>query len=286
MCGIVGYIGKGCAKDVVLDGLGKLEYRGYDSAGIALLDKGRLAVEKIAEIQDENNKSKIAKLQDLLKEKYLDANVAIGHTRWATHGTPSILNAHPHVSNDGMIAVVHNGIVENYSELKEMLLKKHNIRCKSETDSEVIAQLLSVFCADGLDLVDAMLKATGMMKGAYAIGAIYKNDENKIVGYRKDAPLIACHTDEGTFIASDMTALLKHSKDVYFLDDDELVVCKADSMQILNRDKEVVEKEIFHIDWNIETAEKGGYDHFMLKEIHDQPDVLEDTLSRRLDSNG
>lgn len=286
MCGIVGYIGKGCAKDVVLDGLGKLEYRGYDSAGIALLDKGRLAVEKIAEIQDENNKSKIAKLHDILKEKYLDANVAIGHTRWATHGTPSILNAHPHVSNDGMIAVVHNGIVENYSELKEMLLKKHNIRCKSETDSEVIAQLLSVFCADGLDLVDAMLKATGMMKGAYAIGAIYKNDENKIVGYRKDAPLIACHTDEGTFIASDMTALLKHSKDVYFLDDDELVVCKADSMQILNRNKEVVEKEIFHIDWNIETAEKGGYDHFMLKEIHDQPDVLEDTLSRRLDSNG
>ena len=158
MCGIVGYIGKGCAKDVVLDGLGKLEYRGYDSAGIALLDKGRLAVEKIAEIQDESNKSKISKLHDILKEKYSDANVAIGHTRWATHGTPSVLNAHPHVSNDGMIAVVHNGIVENYSELKEMLLKKHNIRCKSETDSEVIAQLLSVFCADGLDLVDAMLK--------------------------------------------------------------------------------------------------------------------------------
>ena len=286
MCGIVGYIGNDSAKDIVLDGLAKLEYRGYDSAGIALLDEGNLFVKKIAEDNDEKSKSKIAKLKAVLKEQFLDANVAIGHTRWATHGAPSVLNAHPHVSEDGNIAVVHNGIVENYSELREMLLEKYNIKCKSETDTEVIAQLLSVFCAEGLDLVDAMLKATSMMKGAYAIGAIYKNDEHKIVGYRKDAPLIACHTGEGSFIASDMTAILKHSKDVYFLDDDELVICEPDSMQILDRNKNKVDKNIFHIDWNIETAEKGGYDHFMLKEIHDQPEVLEDTLARRLDNEG
>ena len=286
MCGIVGYIGNDSAKDIVLDGLAKLEYRGYDSAGIALLDEGNLFIKKIAEDNDEKSKSKIAKLKAVLKEQFLDAKVAIGHTRWATHGAPSVLNAHPHVSKDGNIAVVHNGIVENYSELREMLLEKYKIKCKSETDTEVIAQLLSVFCAEGLDLVDAMLKATSMMKGAYAIGAIYKNDEHKIVGYRKDAPLIACHTGEGSFIASDMTAILKHSKDVYFLDDDELVICEPDSMQILDRNKNKVDKKIFHIDWNIETAEKGGYDHFMLKEIHDQPAVLEDTLARRLDNEG
>ena len=286
MCGIVGYIGNDSAKDIVLDGLAKLEYRGYDSAGIALLDEGNLFIKKIAEDNDEKSKSKIAKLKAVLKDQFLDAKVAIGHTRWATHGAPSVLNAHPHVSEDGNIAVVHNGIVENYSELREMLLEKYNIKCKSETDTEVIAQLLSVFCAEGLDLVDAMLKATSMMKGAYAIGAIYKNDDHKIVGYRKDAPLIACHTGEGSFIASDMTAILKHSKDVYFLDDDELVICEPDSMQILDRNKNKVDKKIFHIDWNIETAEKGGYDHFMLKEIHDQPEVLEDTLARRLDNEG
>lgn len=286
MCGIVGYIGNDSAKDIVLDGLAKLEYRGYDSAGIALLDEGNLFVKKIAEDNDEKSKSKIAKLKEVLKGQFLDANVAIGHTRWATHGAPSVLNAHPHLSEDGNVAVVHNGIVENYSELREMLLEKYNIKCKSETDTEVIAQLLSVFCAEGLDLVDAMLKATSMMKGAYAIGAIYKNDEHKIVGYRKNAPLIACHTGEGSFIASDMTAILKHSKDVYFLDDDELVICESDSMQIFDRNKNKVDKKIFHIDWNIETAEKGGYDHFMLKEIHDQPAVLEDTLARRLDNEG
>lgn len=285
MCGIVGYIGKNSARKVVIDGLAKLEYRGYDSAGIALIDNDKLAVEKIAETEDKR-KSKILQLDEKLGNKYLDAQIAIGHTRWATHGAPSVLNAHPHVSNDGKVAVVHNGIVENYTELRETLVDKYNIHCKSETDTEVIAQLLSVFCADGMTLSEAMIKATSMMKGAYAIAAIYEGDDTEIVGYRKDAPMIVCHTDEGSFIASDMTAVLRYTKDVYFLEDDEMVVCKDDSMEILDRDMKVVPKEVFHVDWSIEAAEKGGYDHFMLKEIHDQPAVLGDTLSRRLTSDG
>ena len=285
MCGIVGYIGKDSARNVVIDGLAKLEYRGYDSAGIALIDKGKLAVEKIAETEDKK-KSKILQLDERLGDKYLDSKMAIGHTRWATHGAPSVLNAHPHLSNDGKIAVVHNGIVENYTELREKLSEKYDIHCKSETDTEVIAQLLSVFCAEGMSLAEAMLKATSMMKGAYAIAAIYEEDDTEIVGYRKDAPMIVCHTKDGSFIASDMTAVLKYTKDVYFLDDDEMVVCKADSMEIFDRNMKKVEKDAFHVDWSIEAAEKGGYDHFMLKEIHDQPDVLGDTLSRRLTSDG
>lgn len=285
MCGIVGYIGKDNAKKVVIGGLAKLEYRGYDSAGIALLDRGNLEIEKIAETEDKK-KSKILQLDEMVGDKYKDAKVAIGHTRWATHGAPSVLNAHPHISNDGKVAVVHNGIVENYAELREKLLEKYNIHCKSETDTEVIAQLLSVFCAGGMNPAEAMLEATSMMKGAYAIAAIYEGDETEIVGYRKDAPMIVCHTDEGSFIASDMTAVLKYTKDVYFLEDDEMVICRADSMDIFDRNMNKVQKKAFHVDWSIEAAEKGGYDHFMLKEIHDQPTVLGDTLSRRLTSDG
>lgn len=285
MCGIVGYIGKNNAKDIVLDGLAKLEYRGYDSAGFALINNGKIASEKIAE-SDDKNKSKIAQLKEVTANKYNDANMAIGHTRWATHGVPSVLNAHPHISNDGKIAIVHNGIIENYVEIREELAKDYGIRCKTETDSETIAQLLSVFCAEGLNLVDAMFKASEKMKGAYAIGAIHEEEPTRIVGYRKDAPMIVCHNEEGSFIASDMTAVLKYSKDVVFLEDDDLVICEADSMKIFDKNRQQVNRESFHVDWSIEAAEKGGYDHFMLKEIHDQPEVLRDTLARRITESG
>jgi len=273
MCGVVGYIGGGNAGEIIIDGLKKLEYRGYDSAGIALNIDGKLVVEK--------RKGRIANLEEAMQGGNFMSHVGIGHTRWATHGAPSDVNAHPHFSMDKKIAIVHNGIIENYLEIKEWLIKEHGIEFKSETDSEVIAQLLSVFY-DG-DLEAAMYKAVDMMRGAYAVGAMAADEPDKIVATRKDAPLIAGIGQGCNFIASDIPALLKHVRELFLIENGETVVLTKNDIKIYNEDRKQVRRDVFHVTWDADSAEKEGYDHFMLKEIHEQPKGLSETLLRRLD---
>ncbi|MDO4481372.1 MAG: glutamine--fructose-6-phosphate transaminase (isomerizing) [Bacillota bacterium] len=275
MCGIVGYIGDGNAKDIIIDGLKRLEYRGYDSAGIAVHKDGNLVVRK--------HIGRISNLEDMIQGENLDSPVGIGHTRWATHGAPSDINAHPHSSRDGRIAVVHNGIIENYVKLKQWLRENHNIEFKSETDTEVIAQLIGVFY-DG-DLLDAVYKAVDMMEGAYAIGVIAADEPDKIVAVRRDAPLIVGLGNNCNFIASDIPALLKHVRKIYLIENNETVVITKNSAKILNEERKEVKRDVFNVTWDADAAEKEGYDHFMLKEIHEQPKGIYETLMRRLDEN-
>ena len=204
MCGIVGYIGKDNAKDIIIDGLKKLEYRGYDSAGIAIVRDGKLEIKK--------HVGGIANLENLIGDDPMTSHIGIGHTRWATHGAPSDLNAHPHGSQDGKIAIIHNGIIENYHELKEELIREHNIKFKSETDSEVIAQLIGVIYQEKKDLLESVFAAVDRMRGAYAIVAIAEDEPDKIVAVRKDAPLIVGLGKGSNFVASDIPALLKYVK--------------------------------------------------------------------------
>ncbi len=277
MCGIVGYVGNGSAREIIIDGLKKLEYRGYDSSGIALCRNGKIEIRKCV--------GRISNLEALLgKEKELDAHVGIGHTRWATHGAPSDINAHPHANGDGSIAIVHNGIIENYVELKEWLAREHGVTFRSETDSEVIAHLVGVFYNG--DLEDAVHKAVDRMRGAYALCVIAKDEPDKIVAVRKDAPLIAGIGHGCNFIASDTAAFLKHTREAYLIENNEMIVVTADQIRIYDAEHKPVHREIFHITWDAHTAEKDGYDHFMLKEIHEQPKGLYETLHRRIDENG
>jgi len=276
MCGIVGYIGNESARDIIIDGLKKLEYRGYDSSGIALYKDGKIQVRKSA--------GRISNLEKMIKDEDFDSNVGIGHTRWATHGAPSDINAHPHSNMDNSIAVVHNGIIENYLELKEWLINDYGIVFKSETDTEVIAHLIGVFY-DG-DLKDAVYKAVEKMRGAYAIGVISSNEPDKIVAVRKDAPLIAGIGEGCNFIASDIPALLKYVRKIYLIENNETVVVTKDDIKIYNANKEIVKRDVFNVTWGADAAEKDGYEHFMLKEIHEQPKGLYETLNRRLDENG
>ncbi|MGN0710980.1 MAG: glutamine--fructose-6-phosphate transaminase (isomerizing) [Anaerovoracaceae bacterium] len=279
MCGIVGYVGKNSAKDakdIIIDGLKKLEYRGYDSAGIALNIGKKLEVRK--------HVGRIANLEEMMKGEELSSHIGIGHTRWATHGAPSDINSHPHCNSDNSIAVVHNGIIENFVELKEWLTKEFGIQFKSETDSEVIAHLIGIYY-DG-DLQEAVHKAVEKMRGAYAIGVIAAAEPDKIVAVRKDAPLIAGLGEGCNFIASDIPALLKHVRKIYLIENNEMVVATADSVKIYNEDRKEVKREVFHVTWDAEAAEKEGYDHFMLKEIHEQPKGLFETLTRRLEDDG
>lgn len=229
MCGIVGYIGNGSAREIIIDGLKKLEYRGYDSSGIALYKDGEIQVRKSA--------GRISNLEKMIKNEDFDSNVGIGHTRWATHGAPSDINAHPHSNMDNSIAVVHNGIVENYLEIKEWLINDHGIVFKSETDTEVIAHLIGVFY-DG-DLKDAVYKAVEKMRGAYAIGVVSSNEPDKIVAVRKDAPLIAGIGEGCNFIASDIPALLKYVRKIYLIENNETVVVTKDDIKIYNANKEI-----------------------------------------------
>ncbi len=279
MCGIVGYVGRGNAKDIVIEGLKKLEYRGYDSSGIAMNFGGKISVEK--------RKGRITNLEEVLKQSdynFDDCHVAIGHTRWATHGAPSDVNAHPHFSMDQRIAIVHNGIIENYLELKEMLAKEHNIKFVSETDSEVVAQLLSVLY-DG-DLEATMFKAIAQMRGAYSICAIAADEPDKIVATRKDAPLLAGIGNGCNFLASDIPALLKHSREFYLIENGEIVVLDSKDIKIYNGEHKLVTRDVFHVTWDAASAEKEGYSHFMLKEIHEQPKGLSETLLRRITDEG
>lgn len=278
MCGIVGYIGKNNAKDVVIDGLKKLEYRGYDSAGIAVIRNGMLEIKK--------HVGGIENLEKLIGSDEMESHIGIGHTRWATHGAPSDINAHPHGSQDNTIAIVHNGIIENYQEIKQELIEKHNVKFKSETDSEVIAQLIGVIYKEKKDLMDSVYEAIEKMRGAYAIAAIAQDEPDKIVAVRKDAPLIAGVGKDSNFIASDIPALLKYVKEIHLIENNEVVLVTADQVKIFDENRNEVKREVFHVTWDADAAEKEGYEHFMLKEIFEQPKGLSETLNRRLSAEG
>lgn len=276
MCGIVGYVGTDHAKEKIIDGLKRLEYRGYDSAGIALPINGKIEIRKhVGEIKN---------LEKIIGDPEFDSSMGIGHTRWATHGVPSDLNAHPHGNEDNSIAIVHNGIIENYQELKEWLANEKGVHFKSETDSEVIAHLIGVFYEG--DLHEAVNKAVAEMRGAYAICAIAAAEPDKIVAVRKDAPLVAGIGKGFNFIASDIPALLKYVREVYLIENNETVVLTKDDIAIYNDKGQKVKRDVFHVAWDADAAEKEGYEHFMLKEIHEQPKGIFETLNRRLNDDG
>lgn len=276
MCGIVGYVGADHAKEKIIDGLKRLEYRGYDSAGIALPIDGKIQIRKhVGEIRN---------LEKIIGDPEFDSAVGIGHTRWATHGAPSDLNSHPHGNSDNSIAIVHNGIIENYQEIKEWLARDYGVTFKSETDSEVIAHLIGIFY-DG-DLLEAVNKAVAEMRGAYAVCAIAAAEPDKIVAVRKDAPLVAGVGNGFNFIASDIPALLKYVRQVYLIENNETVVLTKDDIVIYNEEGRKVRRDVFNVTWDADAAEKEGYEHFMLKEIHEQPKGIYETLTRRINDDG
>lgn len=275
MCGIVGYIGKNNAVPVLIDGLKKLEYRGYDSAGIAVSGKEELIIKKKA--------GRISNLEGSIEDD-LYSNIGIGHTRWATHGEPTEVNAHPHFNKTKSIAVIHNGIIENYSEIKNWLINERDIVFKSDTDTEVIAHLIDEYYEG--DIVKAVKEAISKFRGAYALGVISKDEPNKLVAVRKDSPLVVGIGKEENFIASDVPAILKYTKDVIFLENDEMVILEKDHVEVLDKFGETIEKEVKKIEWDIEAAEKGGYPHFTIKEINEQPEGIQKVINRRLNEDG
>jgi len=268
MCGIFGYVGSKEAVPIIVDGLKKLEYRGYDSAGIAVYGENGLGVVK--------QKGRLAALEARLPEYSLTGHMGIGHTRWATHGEPSDLNSHPHTGSQNKIAVVHNGIIENYKQHKERLIQK-GIHFVSQTDSEVIAQLAEYYYNG--DLLDTVIHVSNAMEGSYALGFMCADDPDMLIAVKKDNPLIVGVSDHGNFIASDVPAVLKHTNKVYYLDDKEIAVLRNNSVQFFNIDKEPLQKPLETITWNLDSAEKGGYPHFMLKEIMEQPKILRETIN-------
>ena len=274
MCGIVGFIGNEQAAPILLEGLSRLEYRGYDSAGVAVFDgeSGTLAVHKA--------KGRLQVLSDQLHGGAdLNSTVGVGHTRWATHGAPSDVNSHPQVSRSGRIAVVHNGIIENYAELKAFLMAQ-GVPFTSETDTEVVAQLLEYFYEG--DLLAAVSRVLHRIEGAYALGILCADCPDQIIAARKDGPLILGYSQEGSFIASDVTAILRHTRQVSYMEDGEVAILTRDGIRCYNRLMQPVEKEIVTVDWEINDAEKGGYEHFMFKEIMEQPDALRRCISPRI----
>ena len=276
MCGIVGYVGAWNAAPVLLSGLSRLEYRGYDSAGIAVSD-----------LRDGENRIEILKAKgrlQALKEmtdngKAVSGTCGIGHTRWATHGEPSVANAHPHCSKDKRIVVVHNGIIENYKELKEYLQKKGFVFL-SETDTEVVAHLLDYYYKG--NPLEAIARALGRIRGSYALGILFKDQPGKIYAVRKDSPLIIGRSENGNFIASDVPAILKYTKNVCYISDMEIAELTKDTITFYDVDQEVLEKEFRTVEWDAKSAEKGGFEHFMLKEIYEQPKAVADTIHPRI----
>ena len=272
MCGIVGYIGEKQAAPILLDGLSKLEYRGYDSAGIAVYDGENIHMKKAA--------GRLKVLSELTHDgAMLPGTVGIGHTRWATHGAPSDVNAHPHYNKLETIAVVHNGIIENYLKLKKKLLEK-GYEFLSETDTEVLAHLLDYYYNG--DPLTAITKVMHRVEGSYALGIIFKDHPDTLYAVRKDSPLIVGKSEGGNLIASDVPAVLKYTRDVYFIQNEEIAALTRDSITFYNVDEEEIQKESTTIEWDINAAEKGGYEHFMLKEMYEQPNTVRDTLSPRL----
>lgn len=275
MCGIVGYIGNQQAAPILLDGLSKLEYRGYDSAGIAVCNNGEIDMIK--------SKGRLKVLSELTHDgATLPGMMGIGHTRWATHGSPSDVNAHPHFNQDKSIVVVHNGIIENYLKLKKKLLK-HGYQFVSETDTEIIAHLLDYYYQG--NPLQAITKIMHRMEGSYALGIIFKDHPSELYAVRKDSPLIVGHTDGGSIIASDVPAVLRYTREVYFIENEEIVRMTEESMEFFNVDEEPISKEPVNIEWDVNAAEKGGYEHFMLKEMYEQPKAVMDTFSPRVKDN-
>ena len=275
MCGIVGYIGSQNAQDFVIDGLEKLEYRGYDSAGIAV-NTGKSEFNIVKKV------GRLKNLENALKENPLEGNIGIGHTRWATHGKPSDINSHPHFNKDKTLVVVHNGIIENYLELKKDLIAK-GYEFVSETDTEVVVHLLdSLYEGDLLEAVKKLLK---IIKGAYALGMMSISEPDRIIAARKESPLIVGLGKGENFIASDIPAILKYTRDVYLIENNEIVEIKKDSVKIMDVDGNEIKRDVTHVEWDLEAASKGGYEYFMEKEIHEQPEVLVKTLNSRVDEN-
>lgn len=275
MCGIVGYVGEQSATGIILDGLGKLEYRGYDSAGIAVSSNNSILVEK--------KQGRLKALADHLENNSLEGQIAIGHTRWATHGEPSDNNSHPHYNKDKSIAVVHNGIIENYMELKKFLIEK-GYEFLSETDTEVLPHLLDYYACD--DFFKTVQRVLSKVRGSYALGILHTKYPDTIFCARKDSPLIIGQGNGENFIASDVPALLKYTKDVYFLDNEEIGIITKNSIEIFDLQGNKSDKELHRITWSMDQATKAGYPHFMLKEIFEQPKSIKDTLSRRISDKG
>lgn len=271
MCGIIGYIGNQNVVPILIDGLKRLEYRGYDSAGIAFVQDGKIEVRRCA--------GKLINLEMALAGQKLFSTIGIGHTRWATHGRPSEENAHPH--RVGNIVVVHNGIIENYTQLKKALISE-GCHFSSETDTEVIAHLINRQVKKGVSLVQAVQESIREIKGAYAIAVFRQEEPDVLIGARNGCPLVAGLSQGGAFLASDIPAILSHTRDVIFLDDREIITLTPEGIQITDIDGNPVEKELSRVMWNPVMAEKGGYKHFMLKEIYEQPRAIMDTIRGRL----
>ena len=272
MCGIVGYIGNEQAAPVILDGLSKLEYRGYDSAGMAIFDGAKLNIVKTA--------GRLKALEDLTHDgATMPGNVGIGHTRWATHGQPTDANAHPHYNSSETIALVHNGIIENFQALKNKLIN-HGYEFQSQTDTEVLVQLLDYYYKG--NPLEAITKVMHRVEGAYALGIIFADHPDEIFAVRKDSPLIVGRSDNAAYIASDVPAILKYTRDVYYIDNSEVVCLKAGELRFYTADEEEISKESTHIEWDAESVAKGGYEHFMMKEMYEQPKAVRETFEKHL----
>ncbi|MCI2059185.1 MAG: glutamine--fructose-6-phosphate transaminase (isomerizing) [Oscillibacter sp.] len=275
MCGIIGFVGTEQAAPILLDGLERMEYRGYDSAGVAVRsDTEGLQVKK--------TKGRLKVLSDLIHGgRDLTGTLGIGHTRWATHGEPNDANAHPHVSEDGTIALVHNGIIENYQEIKDSLLQK-GMKFTSDTDSEVVAQLLEFYYRENHNMLDAVSRVVHRIEGSYALGIICADYPDALIAARKDSPLILGYGRIGNFIASDVTAILKYTRDVSYMDDGEIAVITSTKVDVYNSELDPVEKQHHTVNWDVSAAEKGGYPHFMFKEMMEEPEAIRKTVSPRI----
>ena len=275
MCGIIGFAGREQAAPILLDGLARMEYRGYDSAGIAVRSEVR-------GLQVKKAKGRLQVLSDLTHNGAdLEGTLGIGHTRWATHGEPNDVNAHPHISENGQIALVHNGIIENYLEIKEQL-QRHGVKFASDTDSEVVAQLLEFHYNECHSMLEAVGRVLRRIEGSYALGIICSDYPNALIAARKDSPLILGYGENGNFIASDVTAIIKHTRDVVYMEDGEVAVVTPESIDVFDSEMNPLEKQHSQVDWDVSAAEKGGYAHFMFKEIMEQPEAIRKTVSPRI----
>ena len=277
MCGIIGYVGHQQAAPILLDGLARMEYRGYDSAGVAVRSETK-------GLQIYKSKGRLQVLSDMIHGGAdVEGTLGIGHTRWATHGEPNDINAHPHVSEDGRIAMVHNGIIENYMEIKQQLLR-HGVTFKSETDTEVAAQLLEFHYNECHNMLEAVGRVLRRIEGSYAFGIICADYPNALIAARKDSPLIIGCGENENFIASDVTAVISHTRDVIYMEDGEIAVLTAEGVNLFNDEMDPIDKLHSHIDWDVSAAEKGGYPHFMLKEINEEPAAITATVSPRVEN--
>ncbi len=267
MCGIIGYIGEKPVAPILLNGLARLEYRGYDSAGIAVMNQSGIEIYKA--------KGRLSFLREKTEQARPQGFEGIGHTRWATHGEPSDLNSHPHSNAGGTIAVVHNGIIENYQEIKDELIAQ-GVIFSTQTDTESIVQLLDTYYKG--DPLDAIKKTLARLRGSYALGIMFADRPGELYCSRKDSPLVAALAPDGSFIASDIPAILEYSRDVYLLDNGETALLTREGIKIFNQDMQPVKKEVMHVDWDVKLAEKSGFEHFMLKEMHEEPVAVRDTL--------